>query len=113
MPRSSKPSLRFFHSVQLRGRTTKVLSRIESDEDPARHADALADLVMDLTKQGLNYYFLKPVKEAKFGFIARKTAGVGVTGALRMMSPIVRNVIGGASTPQLRVIARHIRQLMA
>ena len=113
MPRSLKPSLRFFHSVQLRGRTTKVLARIEGDEDPTRHAAALADLVMDLTQEGLNYYFVKPVKEARFGFIARKTAGVGVSGALRMMSPIVRNVIGGASAPQLRVIARHVRHLMA
>jgi hypothetical protein len=113
MPPSTKPSLRFFHSVPLRTRTTKVLARVEGGEDPTRHSAALADLVLDLTEEGLGYYFLKPVREGKFGFIARKTAGVGLAGAMRMMSPIVRSVIGGASAPQLRVIARHIRHLMA
>ena len=67
---------------------------------------------MDLTEAGMSYYFLKPLQQAKVGFVARQTASLGMAGALRVMSPIIRSVLAGTNATQLRVIARHIRQLM-
>jgi len=112
MATSSKPSLRFFHSTSLRARTNKVLSGIERDEDPTEHGEALSSLVVDLTEAGFTYYCLKPLEQAKVGFVARQTASLGMAGALRMMSPVIRNILGGADAKQLRAITRHIRQLM-
>src|SRR5512138_861075 len=110
---SSKPSLRFTHSTALRTQTERLLSAIEQDPDPARHARALSALVLSLAEAGMDYYFLKPLKDAKLGFVARQTASLGVSGALRVMSPIVRSVLGGAGGGQLRVVSKHIRSLMA
>jgi hypothetical protein len=107
-----KPSLRFPHSAALRTRTHRILAGIEQDEDATPHAGALSALVLDLTKAGLDYYFLRPLQQAKVGFVARQTAGLGMAGSLRMMSPVIRSILSGASTAQLRVIARHIRGLM-
>lgn len=109
---AGKPSLRFFCSAGLRKRTDAVVARIEKDEDATRHAETLSRVVNDLTGEGLTYYFLRPLEEAKFGFVARQTARLGVAGALRFMSPMVGRILGGADTPQLRGVARHIRQLM-
>jgi len=109
---ASKPSLRFTHSAALRTQTLKVMSAIERDPDPTQHADALASLVLSLTEAGMDFYFLKPLKDGKFGFVARQAASFGISGALRVMSPIARSVLGGADAKQLRVISRHIRQLM-
>ena len=111
-PSSAKPSLRFFHSPALRERTTKVLAAIDGDEDPTKHAGALSDLVAALTEAGLDYYFLLPLREAKMSFIARQTANLGMSGALRIMSPIIGKILGGADAAQLRVVSRHIRDLM-
>jgi hypothetical protein len=112
MRTSAKPSLRFFHSGALRTRTTKVLAAIDRDEDATRHAAALSGVVVDLTEAGLDYYFLKPLQEAKIGFVSRQTANLGMAGALRMMSPVIRRILAGANTTQLRAIAGHIRHLM-
>ena len=112
MPASAKPSIRFFHSAALRARSMKILTRIERDKDPTRHVDELSTLVVDLTETGLNYYFLRPLEQAKAGFVARQTASFGLAGTLRLMSPVIRGVLSGTSAPQLRVIAGHIRQLM-
>jgi hypothetical protein len=112
MTTSAKPSLRFFHSTVLRTRSNKVLAAIERDEDPTQHAGELSSLVVDLTEAGLNYYFVKPLQQAKVGFVARQTASFGLSGVTRMMSPIIRNILGGTNATQLKVIARHIRQLM-
>lgn len=112
MPTAAKPSLRFFHSPALRTRTTKVLGAIDRDPDATRHAGALSSLVVDLTEAGFNYYFLKPLQQAKVGFVSRQTANFGMAGALRMMSPVIRSILAGANTTQLRAIAGHIRHLM-
>lgn len=108
----AKPSLRFFHSAALRARTNKLLTAIEHDEDPTRHASELAALVASLSEAGLDYYYLRPLELAKVGFVARQTANLGMAGALRIMSPMIRSILGGADGGQLRIISRHIRQLM-
>lgn len=108
----SKPSIRFFHSAPLRARTNKVLAAIARDEDPTRHAGDLSSLVVDLTSAGLDYYFLRPLKQAKIGFVAQQTARFGMGGAMRMMSPVIRTILAGANATQLRVIGRHISHLM-
>jgi hypothetical protein len=35
-----------------------------------------------------------------------------MAGTLRMMSPVIHSILGGANATQLRVIARHISHLM-
>jgi len=111
MPSVSKPSVRFFHSAALRKRTDAVLARIEHDADATQHAGALSSVVVELTETGLDYYFLRPLQESKFGFVARQTANLGMSGALRVISPIIGRILAGADTAQLRGVARHIRHL--
>jgi hypothetical protein len=111
MPIVAKPSVRFFHSPALRKRTDAVLARIERDDDATQHASALSSVVVALTETGLDYYFLRPLRESRFGFMARQTANLGMSGALRVMSPIISRILGGADTAQLRGVARHIRHL--
>jgi hypothetical protein len=112
MPSSGKPSIRFFHSASLRARTNGVLAAIARDEDPTQHAGALSRVVLDLTNAGLDYYFLRPLKQAKVGFVAQQTARLGMAGTLRMMSPVIHRILAGANATQMRVIARHISHLM-
>lgn len=112
MPASAKPSLRFFYSAALRTRLNKVLADMDRDKDPTRHAGALSSLVVELTEAGLNYYLLKPLNDARIGFVSRQTASFGMSGAMRVMSPIIRRIVSGANAKQLHVIARHVRGLM-
>ncbi|HQR66542.1 MAG TPA: hypothetical protein PLB02_04035 [Thermoanaerobaculia bacterium] len=110
---TAKPGLRFLLSPALRTRTSKVLAAIDKGTNTSSHAEALCALVMSLTEAGFDYYFLKPLKDAKFGFVARQTASLGVAGAMRVMSPILLSVLGSATPEQLRGISKHIRTLMA
>jgi hypothetical protein len=106
-----KPSLRFFHSAALRHRSDRLLSAIEKDGDPRAHAHDLADLVVELSEAGMDYYFLRPIRQAKLGVIAQKTAQYGMSGALKLMAPMVRTILHGANAAQLRAIAAHMRHL--
>jgi hypothetical protein len=112
MPAAAQPFLRFFHSKALRTKALKLLDTIEKAADPTRHAGALADLVVELTEAGFDYYLLKPLELAKSNFVVRQTANFGMGGALRVMSPVIQTILKGMDGRQLVVISGFIRSLM-
>lgn len=106
------PYLRFYHSKALRTRTLAVLDKLETAEDATSQREALAEIVLELTETGLAYYFVKPVQDAKVGYMAEQTTKLGIAGILRLMGPVTRRVIGGMDADQLLSVSSHIRHLM-
>lgn len=111
-PSADAPFLRFYHAADLRAKTLAMLATVEQAPDPTRHRNALADVVMELTDSGLEYYFLRALDLAKVGFVVKQSASVGMTAVKRVMGPVVHNVIGHMDKEQLLIVCRHIRQLM-
>ena len=109
---SSKPFLRFYYSDGLRKKTLSVLSALEQSQDATAHRDALANVIADLTNSGMDYYFMKPLKLAKAGFIVQQSANLGLAGAQQVMGSVIRNIIGRMDRPQLLSVCGSIRQLM-
>lgn len=108
----SPPFLRFFHPEPLRKKTLSVLAALEGAEDATAHRDALADVVVELTNSGLDAYFMKPLKQAKAGFITEQSASLGLSGAQKVMGSVIRNIIGRMDGPPLLSVCRSIRDFM-
>lgn len=111
-PPPIEPFLRFYHSESLREKTLAVVTTLEQAQDSTRHRGALSDIVLELTDSGLAYYFLRPLKLAQVGFVVEQSAHLGMGGVMRVMSPIVRNIIGRMDAQQLLTVCSHMRQLM-
>jgi len=111
MRKSPKPSLRFFHSEELRAKTIALLAALEQAEDPIQHRDALGDLVVELTDAGMDYYFLRPLQLAKAGFVVQQSANLGISGAVRIMASVIRSIISRMDKDQLLTICGYIRHL--
>jgi hypothetical protein len=109
---TSRPFLRFYYSDSLRRKTLSVLSTLEQAPDATAHRDALADVVVELMKSGLDAYFMKPLKVAKAGFIVEQSANLGLAGAQQVMGSVIRNIIGRMGGPQLLSVCGSIRQFM-
>jgi hypothetical protein len=109
---SSEPFLRFYHSRELRRNTLSLLSTLELADDATAHRDALADVVVELTINGMDYYFMKPLKLAKAGFIVQQSASLGMAGVQQVMASVIRNIIGRMDGPQLLSVSGSIRKLM-
>jgi hypothetical protein len=109
---SAKPFLRFYHSAALRQRTLAVITSLESARDPTVHRGALADIAVELTNGGLDYFFLQPLKVAKAGFIVEQSASLGMTGVQQLMASVIRNVVGRMSGAQLLSVGKSLRQFM-
>lgn len=108
----TKPFLRFYHSEALRKKTLSLLSTLEQAPDATAHRDALANVVVELTNAGMNYYFMQPLKMAKPGFIVERSANLGMAGVQQVMASVIRQVIGRMESPQLLSVCGSIRQLM-
>jgi hypothetical protein len=108
---AAHPSIRFYHSDDLRARTLALLATLEQPRDDPRHRDALTNLVLELLDAGTDYYFLRPLKLAQAGFVAEQTARLGLDSVRRAMSPVIRSIIGRLDKRQLIVVCGHIRQL--
>jgi hypothetical protein len=109
---SSQPFLRFYYSESLRAKTLAVLTTLEKAKDGTKYRGALADVVVQLTDSGMEYYFLRPLKLAKVGFFVQQSANLGMSATTGVLASVIRNIIGGMDGPQLLAVCRHIRHLM-
>lgn len=107
----SRPYLRFYHSEALRTKTLAVLTTLEEASDATKHRDDLANVVVELMNSGMDYYFMRPLKQAKAGFIVEQSANIGLAGVQQVMASVIRRVIGHMASPQLRSVCGSIREL--
>ncbi len=112
MPATAKPSLRFYHSKELRKRTLTLLDALDAARDARQHHQALAELIVALSEAGMGYYYLEPLKLAKAGFVVRQSASLTLSAAMRVLAPMTRTAIGRLDHKQLRVIGKFMRGLM-
>ncbi len=108
----SRPFLRFYHSDALRKRTLSVLAAVEKAGDAADHREELADLVVELTKCGLEAYFMEPLKASGAGFIVQQSASLGLAGSMQVMGSAIRSIVGRMDAPQVLSVSRSIRGFM-
>lgn len=108
---ASTPFLRFYHSQALRQKTDAVLNALEEHPGKKNHGEAIADLVTELIDAGMDYYFLKALKEADVGFVAEQSARLGMSGAVKLISSVSRKFITRMDHTQLLVVSNHIRTL--
>jgi hypothetical protein len=110
--RPERPFLRFYHSEELHEKTILVLTALENAQDPTAHRGALADLAVELTNSGLHYYFVKPLKVARAGFILEQSASIGMLGVQQVMATVIRNIIARMDASQLLSVSSSLRQFM-
>lgn len=108
----SKPYLRFYPTKDLHSRLITLLDQIEGSSDATLHRVKLSESVREVTTAGLDYYFVRTLKEAKVGFLTQQSANLGLMGVQQVMAPVIRNIIGRLEHAQLQAVAQSIRQLM-
>jgi hypothetical protein len=96
-------------AVELHEKTIRML---ESARDSTAHRNAFAELAVELTNSGLQYYFIKPLKAAKAGFVPEQSASVGMVGVQQVIGTVIRNIVGRMDAPQLLSIGHSLRQFM-
>ena len=108
---AARPSLRFHYSESLRAKTDAVLEALEAAPQHPGHAQAMAQVVGELVEAGMDYYFMRALRQVDVGFVAEQTARAGISGAVTLVNSMSRKYIVRMDSAQLLVVARHIREL--
>lgn len=108
---AAQPSLRFHYPESLRAKTHAVIEALEAAPEHPGHAEAMAQVVSELVEVGMDYYFMRALRQVDVGFVAEQTARVGMSGAVTLVNSMSRKYIVRMGSAQLLVVARHIREL--
>ena len=106
------PHLRFLLSDALHAKTLQMLDVMEHSEDPTQHHEVLGDVVIEMIREGMHYYFVKPQELARVGILSINSTNLGIAGFMKMSSPIVRKTFRSMDKEQLMTICGFIRELM-
>lgn len=104
--------LRFYLPPELRTETLALLDRVERAEDPTRYRAELARIVVALTERGLDAYYLEALRTAGAGFLVERSARLGVSSVLGILSPLLGGILGRLDASQLLAVCGHLRGLM-
>ncbi len=102
----------FSISAELRRRCEAVIDAIRQAEDPSDHLDELAEVVVDMTDCGLDFYFLHPLERAGAGRVAKTTTRVGLAAARRGLPAVIRRVMASFTDEQVLEIADFIDEIL-
>lgn len=107
------PFLRFYLSDDLCARTLTVVAAVEQAPEPEKHRHALAEVVVELTNSGMDYFLMQPLRLADAGFVTVQAASLGMSGAEQVVGSVVRSVIGNMDGRALRSVCGSIRRFMS
>lgn len=112
MPKSEQPYIKFKYSKALRARVTRVLNRIDADDDPTEHREELCAMIEALMTAGMQFFFIGPMAVLKMGFVVDQAAALGVAGVQRIMGTTIRNIVARMNGDQLRKVSVIMRDMM-
>jgi hypothetical protein len=109
---TTRSLLAFEVPSELCRRTEEVIEAIRKSADPQPHAQELIEVIIELTRTGLDSYFLLPLKRARVGSVNYGSAKLGVAAAGKSLPVLVRKVVGSVSSEQLLEIVDFLDQIL-
>lgn len=110
--RHAGPSIRYNLTPERHQEALAILTQVENAEQPEKESEQLAKLITTLTKEGLEFFFLHPLRTAKVGIITMKTAEVGVAASSKVFTPVITKVVKSLNRDQVLSICHFMRDLI-
>lgn len=111
--RHAGPAIRYHLTPDRYQEALAVLTHVENADQPEKEAEQLAKLITTLTKEGLEFFFLHPLRSAKVGIITMKTAEVGVAASSKVFTPVITKVVKSLNRDQILSICHFMRELIS
>ena len=103
-PTHPQARLAFEISGELSERAEAIIAEVRSPDPDPDWTERLAEVVIDLTREGLHFYFLHPLELAGAGLGVRSVAKLGVASAEKGLPMVVRRAMASMSEEQLREV---------
>ena len=99
-------------SDELAVRTSEYVAKVRKADRPRDHRKIGIELINDLTKAGLEGYFLVSSKEIGLGALVQGAIGIGLSTASRAIAVLVRRFVGKFDDDQLLKTADILERIL-
>ncbi len=99
-------------SPELAKELESFLQDARSLPDPTRLRDRGVELILKITNEGLDHYFLRGVERLGLGTIARQATVFGLKSASAGIARFVRRIAGSLDADQIRKLADAMEELI-
>jgi hypothetical protein len=99
-------------SPELMARAEATLQAVRQNPEHPPHVQDLVAVILELTENGLDYYFLEPLRRMRVGAMGMTTARLGIAAAGRSIQAIVRRVLSSLNEEQILSIAEFVDELL-
>ncbi len=99
-------------SDDLAERTASFVALVREADRPREHRKQGVELINELTRAGLEGYFLDSSKELGFGTVAQGAVRLGLSTASRGIGVVVRRFVSKFSDDELRKTAEILERLL-
>lgn len=89
-----------------------LIDEVRQDPEPSRHARHGVDLILRLSKAGLDDYFLESGRRLGLGMVSLSSVRLGLRTALGGISLFVKGLASGLSDDQVRALAERMDELL-
>jgi hypothetical protein len=91
---------------ELEEKINTLLDNMRNAEDKTRYANDLYSVVQDLSNVGLDYFFIKPLKEVKIGMLKMKSIEMALSVGKSGILSVTKGILKALSSEQLEVVVR-------
>ncbi len=99
-------------SAELAGELESFLKQARELPDPTTLRQGGADLIIRITNECLDHYFLRAVDKLGLGLISRQATSLGLKSASAGISLFVRRIAGSMNADQIRKLADIVEELI-
>ena len=111
-PAPGPARLAFEITAELRERAEAIIAEARSSDPDPDWAERLGDVVIDLTRAGLRFYFLHPLELAGAGLGVSSVAKLGVASAEKGLPMMVRRALASMDEEQLLEIVAFLDRIL-
>ena len=97
---------------ELAERTLEYVTTARQAERPREHRKAGIELIHELTKAGLDGFFLDSARELGFGTVALGAVRLGLSTASRGIAVVVRRFVGKFDDGQMRIMLDILERIL-
>lgn len=87
-----------------------VLAKVNTTEEKSKYAMDIYDVVVDLSDAGLDYFFMKPLEEAKIGRIKLRAIAFAIKTGKKGILSVGKGIIKAMNDKQIEVVTNMLEK---
>jgi len=93
-------------------KAVSVARKIKETDEKKKHVKELIEVIYELSEHGISLFFMRPVKEGKFGLLIRQSVNLAIKTTLKTLKTAVYQVVKNLGDEKIDYLAGFILEII-